>query len=538
MSCPSAVTHSMYADGALEPREAALLWRHAATCAACRARIDALKQESELLRTALKELDDAAPIPRFVPPPRPRDFVVLVLATALIGAFSTAFWNTVAAAIPSGLKWLNPLDAGELIERGVSVIAFILNEGAAMWTSALNVAGVALLLALAGWIAVGAARTRAVAAVAASLLALAVALPSTGHAFERREGGLITVAADETIDDTLLATGQTVVIDGNINGDLLAFARSVTVRGNVAGNLITAAETIAIEGTVGGSVIGAARGLALANARIGRDLYGFGRDVELRADTGVSGNAIAFGESVDIDGRVGVDFTGFGNTVTISGAVEGNVEGFAQTLTVLPSARVGGDITAHVDSAGDLTIAQGAVIGGTVDEQLVEREQRRNRYARVSYYVRQLVRLGSAVVVGMLLLLAVPVLREVSLPTPGDVLRTGGIGLAAAVTLPVAALLLCITIVGIPVGVLVFVLGLIGLYLSKIVIAQIIGRALFRTAESPPNFAVTLITGLVVVIVAINLPLIGGVANFVLTIVGFGVIVTLLMAHINRDSAA
>jgi hypothetical protein len=40
------------------------------------------------------------------------------------------------------------------------------------------------------------------------------------------------------------------------------------------------------------------------------------------------------------------------------------------------------------------------------------------------------------------------------------------------------------------------------------------------------------------VIVAINLPLIGWLANFVLTLIGFGVIVTMLMAQFNRESAA
>ena len=40
-----------------------------------------------------------------------------------------------------------------------------------------------------------------------------------------------------------------------------------------------------------------------------------------------------------------------------------------------------------------------------------------------------------------------------------------------------------------------------------------------------------------IVIVAINLPLIGGLANFVLTLVGFGVIVSLLLARINRGAA-
>jgi hypothetical protein len=118
------------------------------------------------------------------------------------------------------------------------------------------------------------------------------------------------------------------------------------------------------------------------------------------------------------------------------------------------------------------------------------------------------------------------------------VLRSAGIGLAAAVTLPVAALLVCITIIGIPLGVMMFVLGAIGLYLSKIVIAQIIGRAVFGAPQGPPHYAATLITGLVIVIVAINLPFVGGIANFVLTLVGFGVIVSLLFARFNNRAPA
>jgi hypothetical protein len=125
-------------------------------------------------------------------------------------------------------------------------------------------------------------------------------------------------------------------------------------------------------------------------------------------------------------------------------------------------------------------------------------------------------------------------LRDVSLPDPLAVLRSGGIGLAAAVTLPVAALLLCVTIVGIPLGIMTFVLGAIGLFLSKIVLAQIIGRVLFRDPQTPPHFAATLITGLAIVIVAINLPFVGWMANWALTLIGFGIIVSLLLARFTR----
>jgi cytoskeletal protein CcmA (bactofilin family) len=537
MTCPSHVTHSMYADGALPAHEARMLELHAQMCATCAARIDALRNEGAVLRSALRYAQDLAPIPRFSPPARARDFVVLVGSVLAIGGFSRAFWSTVAAALPSELSWLNPFQSGVLVERTLDFVTFIFSEGTAMWTATLNFVGAALVVAFAAWLAFGAVRRRTFAGVAATLLAVAVALPSLGHALEiRRSEEGVTVAANETIDDTLLAMGQTVTIDGTVNGDLLAFGREVTVRGNVAGNVVTGAQSVTIEGTVGGSVLGGAQALSLATARVGRDFYGFGNTVEIAEDVNVAGNAIGFAESIDVEGRVGSDLKGFGNRITVGGAVEGDVDGYGSALRLLPTARVGGNVTAYVDSVGDLSVADGATVGGAVDEQLVEGEHRRNRYLTFGYYFGQIVRLAGAFLSGLLLLWLFPVLRDASLPDATAVLRSGVLGLAAAVTLPIAAVILCVTIIGIPLGILTFVLGAVGLYFSKAVIAQIIGRGVLSNPANPPHFAATLFVGLVIVIVAINLPWIGGFANLVLTLVGFGVIASLVLARLNRQA--
>src|SRR5690606_5269037 len=155
--------------------------------------------------------------------------------------------------------------------------------------------------------AFSAAHRRAFAGLAAALVAaVAIAPPSPSRAFElRRDEALVSVAAGETIDDTLLAMGQTVTIAGTVNGDVPAFGREVVVRGNVSGNLVTAAQIVAIEGTVGGTVIGSGETVSLANARVGRDLYGFGNTVRIAATADVSGNALAGANRIDVDGRVG-----------------------------------------------------------------------------------------------------------------------------------------------------------------------------------------------------------------------------------------
>jgi cytoskeletal protein CcmA (bactofilin family) len=538
VSCPSSVMRSMYADGALAPDQTAAIHEHLDGCAGCRAKVAALRAERDGLRAALLAVDEVGPIPAFAPPGHAAGVLALSLGTVAIAAFAGMFWSAVGRAIPSGLHWLNPLDSGELLERAIDFVAFFIREGNTMITSAVNFAGAALTMALLAWGILSLRRNRGGAAVLLSVLMIAIALPGLSHAIElRRTDGVTTVAAGETIDDTLVAIGQTVAIDGNVNGDLLAFGREVTVRGNVTGNLIAGAESVTVEGTVGGDVIGGGRGVTLRGARVARNVLAAGRDIDFGPDSDIGANAIAAGNSIHVDGRVGVDLKVGGGDVTVSGNVQRDVEAFAQQVTLVPSARVGGNLTAHLDDADKLEIADGAIVSGNVDRQIVEREQRRNRYETVGFYVRQVVRLGAAFLTGLVLLWLFPALRTLTLPNAMAVLREGGIGLVTAVTAPVAALLACITIIGLPLGILAFTLGAIALYFSKTVLAQLIGRLLFESPAGPPHYAATLLAGLVIVVVAINLPFVGGILNVVLTLVGLGMIVSQLLS-LNRERAA
>ena len=146
-----------------------------------------------------------------------------------------------------------------------------------------------------------------------------------------------------------------------------------------------------------------------------------------------------------------------------------------------------------------------------------------------------MVSLGAAFLAGLLLFWLFPTLRSVTLPGVAA-LRSAGIGLAAAVTLPIAALLVCFTIVGLPVGIATFVLGALGLYLAKPVVGQVVGRLLFRNPDAQPHFAVTLLIGLAIVIFAGSLPFVGGIVRFAVTIIGFGVIVHAIYTRMSRAS--
>jgi cytoskeletal protein CcmA (bactofilin family) len=404
-----------------------------------------------------------------------------------------------------------------------------------MLTSLLELAGIAGVLIAAATFVAAFRRARSGAAVVCSVVALLATLPwllapTAAGALEVRHGDLIAVAAGETIDDTLVALGENVSIDGDVHGDLIAFARRVTVRGNITGNVVAAGETVSLAGgTIGGGVFSAGRSVELTRVSVARNFYGAGRDVSLGSGADVGGNAIVAGSTAVIDGSVGIDLYGAGAEIAIGGNVERNVETHSRKITVLAPARVHGNLTAHLGRDEDLEIAPGATIGGNVSRDIGESafatKPPTTKFVSVGFYVAQVLRVVAAFLAGLLLLWLAPGLRTVRLRGTADVLKAAGFGLVAAVTLPVAALIACVTIIGIPLGVIGFLLWLLGLYFAKIVLAQTIGSRLFDAQGATPHHAATLLSGLVIVVIVVNLPFVGGLANLALTLIGLGMLV-------------
>ena len=537
MHCPSPLVRSMYADGELTPAEAAALEGHLESCAACRARIGALRAERAALR-ALLATPVAAAVPRFQRPLGAPGLALALLGALGAGVFASSVWAALAEAVPSGLRWLSPLDPGAVLSLVLSFALFITNEGIAMLTSTIELAAVAVLVALLAYAGTAFLKPRAGTAVLLSVLLLVAALPLRSHAFElRKSDGATAVAAGETIDDTLLAVGQTVSIDGDVNGDLLAFARVVTIRGHVAGDVITGGETVDIQGNVGGSVYAAGRGVTIKQIHVGRNLYTAGRDVAVESGVEIVGNATAAGDSVQR--RRQSRHRPHGRRERARGARRShrNVDAFGQTITLLAPASVGGNLVAHVTRPTIYKSLRAPRCAATSTSRSPKGRAGSRPSANtltVSFYTWQLVRLAAAFLAGVLLLWALPSLRTATLPDAGAGVKAGAIGLVTAIALPVVAFIACITVVGIPLGILSAIAWLLGLYFAKIVVAQMIGRRLFASPHGVPHYAATLLAGLVIVLVAINLPWIGWLVGLALTLVGLGMIVTYVSERSGR----
>ena len=93
------------------------------------------------------------------------------------------------------------------------------------------------------------------------------------------------------------------------------------------------------------------------------------------------------------------------------------------------------------------------------------------------------------------------------------------------------AVLFGFTVVGLPLAVIGLMSWLLVIYFAKIVLALVVGHMLLRSTARQSSLPLSLFVGLVAILVVANLPAIGGVISFLLTIIGIGLIVQLLLKY-------
>ena len=525
MNDPSPLELSMYADGELSGAAAEAVAAHVESSEMYRDQVALLQDESRQLGAAMRMEMEDVPVPQFSRPASLRGFAMANVATGLVIWLAQFLWKTLfGEVIVEATTWLTSVYLPDIYAVASGSVLYLLEEGTAMLDAYLIIIVLTVLAvtALALLFKYRQSRSDASFCAIAALVAV-IALPAPpAQALEiRRDEGVVTIAAAETIDDTLVVAAETAVIDGNVTGDLVVVGRSIDVAGDVGGNVIAFAESVKVRGSVGGTVIGAASAYNLTDAAVGGDVWVAGEKVGAEGATRIDGNATFAGNSVTVEGGVDKDLYAFGESVELSGTLGEDLEAFANRLRLLGEARVGGDVRFRTGNKDNLYRADGVEIAGTVEFLDVPEEmQPENRYATIEFYLWQIARLIAAFLVGWALLSLVPGMRNINLAGGVEGLKSAGIGFLAILAVPIAAVLVAITIIGLPFALITLCIWLLGLYLSQIVIARVIGGSLVED-----NLPLSLLVGLVIVLVAINLPVFGGVIDFILTIVGLGLLV-------------
>ncbi|HME32603.1 MAG TPA: polymer-forming cytoskeletal protein, partial [Terriglobales bacterium] len=351
------------------------------------------------------------------------------------------------------------------------------------------------------------------------LLIVLLALSLPGFALERRHSEIVTVRSNETVEDTLLASGNIVLVEGVVNGDLLAFGGTVEVRGTVKGDLVSFAKRIVVSGTVEGNIFDLSNSLDL-DGQLGHSIYGLMQSLRVNDRGRVGEGVVVGGGDITLEGEVNRSVTIYAGNADVSGSVGRGLAMAGDNLTLTSTARIGGNLSARVRNLKNVHIADGATITGTRVLQVRERE---NRFTRPKFYFFQAVWLAAAMLVGWLGLVLFPSFFQASTHAVGAGWRSLGLGFAVLAGVPVAIILAAITLVGLPASLMLLMVYLAAIYLAKVWVGAFLGQMLLKpTGVTKSDWMLGLLVGLLILTVVGFIPYLGGLVHLGVVCLGLG----------------
>jgi hypothetical protein len=203
----------------------------------------------------------------------------------------------------------------------------------------------------------------------------------------------------------------------------------------------------------------------------------------------------------------------------LSGMVDGAIQMKGDLLTINSSAKVAGPI--RYEGKKEPEVSPQAKLASPVDYRKLERKP---AYMEGHYYVWQVIWLAAFVLFGLVLLQLMP---RFAAEAVGDAERYGasfGLGVLVLFGVPIAALIACVTVVGLFVGISAFFLWYAALYFAQVIVGALVGQWLMgRTRETWPLIG-RMAVGLVIVRLATVIPEAGGWIKFGVILWGLGAI--------------
>lgn len=287
---------------------------------------------------------------------------------------------------------------------------------------------------------------------------------------------------------------------------------------------------------------------AQRRSRGDQDVVARGQSIEIKEGETVD-NAVVYGGNMVVRGRVEKDAVVFGGNLEVFGSVDGDVHAFGGSVTLHPGARVEGEASAfggqviraegaHVE--GDIESMEGASLGsmvlGEVKDSL-QKEFKRSEEADSEKseaseeddsgggFPAFLLKFAALFGLGFLGQLLFPTrMKELAAEIKAQPVNSGLTGLLGAVALIPISVILAITLVGIPVLVLMWLVIPLAAALGLAAVASEIGLRL-PFLRGRKTQAAVLALGLLVLLSVGAIPVLGWLVMALAVLVAFGAVI-------------
>jgi cytoskeletal protein CcmA (bactofilin family) len=319
-----------------------------------------------------------------------------------------------------------------------------------------------------------------------------------------------------------LNAGETIDVktEGS-SGDVVVAGANVKISGPVQGYVMAAGANVSIDAAVGNDLWAAGANVNV-NAPVSDTVMLAGSSVSIQKDATIGGNAKIAGSTVDILGKVTKNLNVASANARLASEVGGNADIRAERVVIDPGAVIRGRLTVY--SPNEPVVSPGAQVIGGLDYHHSESSSSPSIGGWLTGWLLRFVWLT---VLGLFAIWFSSVwtnrIADTLKQQTGRAFLTGLIAVIAA---PILCILLLVTIIGLPLGVVLGGMSIVALILSSVFVAYFIGgwiTSILKQWETSDVAKVLL--GALAVSIVIMLPWIGGFAKLIIVIFGVGALI-------------
>ncbi|HEY0701374.1 MAG TPA: hypothetical protein VGD60_01280 [Candidatus Acidoferrales bacterium] len=513
------MTGLLYLEQQLDAARAQEVRMHVAECGQCKSLLRALELEGVWLRQSLEADDESVPAHLVQAPEHGGTPWGWLSALGLGAGGAYTMWSGFidpwrAQAAQSGFTQGN-------------ILTMLFFSGA-FWkgwdamrslTEFLAVATVGMVVI---WLLRRHLRRITTLAVVMGMALMALMLAPAGHAAEIKHGDPnYALPAGKVIHTDLIVSSDNTTIDGDVEGDLIAFSRSVTVNGHIKGDVLAFSEELHVNGVVDGNVRTFVKEVHLAGT-VERNVMAWAGDVNMDEKAVVKGTmTLGAGDAV-LNGKLGGDLLSFSGSLQLDGNFGRNVMVRTGHLSIGPETVIAGDTKAQLRRQPE--ISPQAKLGTPIQVTIVEHDADTS-YSSPRYYWHQVLLWGASFVFGVAMLLLVPGFFFDSVGACKRTMPAMGFGALFLIALPILAVIVCITIVGIGVGIASILLWAIAIYAAQVVVGTWLGDRILGAAIGFGPTLGHMALGLLILRAVGLIPYLGAWVSSIVICVGLGAFV-------------
>lgn len=338
----------------------------------------------------------------------------------------------------------------------------------------------------------------------------------------------ITVFADgKRSSSNLFLFSDSANTTENVNGDVYAFAQDIKINSLVGGDVISCGQDITIKSDeILGNIRGAGQSLDV-DVKNTKNITLAGQDISIGENTNCNAAYIA-SQSVDFKGNTN-DLYVSAQDVVIDGKVKGNLEVNGENILITENANILGNIKIKSPNEaivkGDMA-SKNINYENTASEANFKQEHKSNVLSEVMSIV-------TAMIVALLLFVIFKnYFYSVEKSLDLCLWKYMLVGFGILILVPVLIVFLCITVIGIPIGLVILFLYILSIYLCPMVTGITLGQRFLANK----NIYLQVICGVLVIKILLLIPFIDAIAWVVCIMFTLGSICMKIVNYIYSKS--